>query len=51
MNGAINIIRDAFLQIDNRGVRDEDTVMILQLLEGPQDETNLDDWLSGVYNV
>ncbi|AQK65274.1 uncharacterized LOC100382037 [Zea mays] len=35
------------LQIDNRGVRDEHTVMILQLLEGPQDETNLDDWLSG----
>ncbi|CAD6340776.1 unnamed protein product [Miscanthus lutarioriparius] len=35
------------LQIENFGARDEDDVLILQLLEGPQDQANLNDWLSG----
>ncbi|KAG0549369.1 hypothetical protein BDA96_01G249800 [Sorghum bicolor] len=35
------------LQIENSGARVEDGVLILQLLEEPQDEANLNDWLSG----
>nr|CAB3494573.1 unnamed protein product [Digitaria exilis] len=34
-------------QVDNYRVRDDDALLILQILEGPRDEAQLDEWLSG----